>query len=32
MVRDILREHPSWHTDDVFYFGVLKLHDAKGRM
>jgi hypothetical protein len=32
MVRDILKEHPSWNTSDVFYFGVQVLHERKGRV
>ncbi|MGB3988346.1 MAG: hypothetical protein WBK67_01485, partial [Minisyncoccales bacterium] len=31
MVRDILKEHPSWNTADVLYFGVQVLHERKGR-
>ena len=32
MVRDILKEHPSWNTADVLYFGVQVLHERKGRV
>ena len=32
MVRDIIREHPTWNAADVLYFGVTSLHERKGRV
>jgi len=32
MVRDILKEHPSWNAADVLYFGVQVLHERQGRV
>jgi len=32
MVRDIIREHPTWNAADVLYFGVQVLHERKGRV
>lgn len=32
MIRDILREHPTWNAADVFYMGVQVLHERKGKV